>query len=115
MVSKVKKKFGYDDSLDAFGVHGAGGTLGAVLTGVFATRSVNDLRSGKPMGWVDGDSGQVVNQLIAVAISWALATVGTLVILKICDAVLGVRVDANQETDGLDLSLHGEDGYNFEG
>jgi Amt family ammonium transporter len=115
MVSRVKRKFGYDDSLDAFGVHGIGGTLGAVLTGVFATRAVNDLRSGKAMGWVDGDGGQVVNQAIAVAISWVLAIVGTLVILKICDAVLGVRVDANQETEGLDLSMHGEDGYNFEG
>jgi len=115
MVSKVKQKFGYDDSLDAFGVHGAGGTLGAILTGVFATKAVNDLRSGKPMGWVDGDGGQVVNQLIAVAISWALAAVGTLVILKICDALLGVRVNANEETEGLDLSQHGEEGYNLEG
>jgi Amt family ammonium transporter len=115
MVSKVKQKFGYDDSLDAFGVHGAGGTLGALLTGVFATRAVNDLRSGKAMGLVDGDSGQMVNQLIAVAISWALAAVGTLIILKICDAVFGVRVDVNQETEGLDLSQHGEEGYNLEG
>jgi len=115
MVSKVKQKFGYDDSLDAFGVHGAGGTLGAILTGVFATKAVNDLRSGKPMGWVDGDGGQVLNQLIAVAISWALAAVGTLVILKICDALLGVRVNANEETEGLDLSQHGEEGYNLEG
>jgi Amt family ammonium transporter len=115
MVSKVKQKFGYDDSLDAFGVHGAGGTLGALMTGVFATRAVNDLRSGKAMGWVDGDGGQVVNQLVAVAISWALAIVGTLIILKICDAVLGVRVGVSQETEGLDLSQHGEDAYNFEG
>ena len=115
MVSKVKQKFGYDDSLDAFGVHGAGGTLGAILTGVFATRAVNDLRSGKPMGMVDGDGGQVVNQLIAVAISWTLAIVGTWIILKICDAVIGVRVDSRQEIDGLDLSLHGEEGYNLEG
>jgi Amt family ammonium transporter len=115
MVSQVKRKFGYDDTLDAFGVHGAGGTLGALLTGVFATRAVNDLRSGKPMGLVDGDGGQVVNQLIAVAMSWVLAAVGTLIILKICDAVLGVRVDANQETEGLDLSQHGEDAYNLEG
>jgi len=89
--------------------------VGALLTGVFATRAVNDLRSGKAMGLVDGDSGQVVNQLIAVAISWALAAVGTLIILKICDAVLGVRVDVNQETEGLDLSQHGEDAYNLEG
>ena len=115
MVSKVKQKFGYDDSLDAFGVHGAGGTLGALLTGVFATRAVNDLRSGKAMGWVDGDAGQVLNQLIAVAISWVLAIVGTLIILKICDAVLGVRVGVSQETEGLDLSQHGEEAYNLEG
>ena len=67
MVAKVKKMFGYDDALDAFGVHGIGGTLGALLTGVFATKEVNDLRMGKPMGWVDGDAGQMVNQLIAVA------------------------------------------------
>jgi Amt family ammonium transporter len=115
MVSKVKQKFGYDDSLDAFGVHGAGGTLGALLTGVFATRLVNDGRSGKPMGWVDGDPGQVVNQAIAVAIAWGLAIVGTLIILKICDLLLGVRVDSGQEREGLDLSMHGEDGYNLEG
>ena len=63
---------------------------------------------------VDGDAGQVLNQIIAVLISWGLAIVGTLIILKICDAVLGVRVDQQQETEGLDLSQHGEEGYNFE-
>ena len=114
MVSKVKKMFGYDDALDAFGVHGIGGTLGAILTGVFATKEVNDLRMGKAMGLVDGDAGQVMNQLIAVAIAWVLGIVGTLVILKICDLALGVRVDQQQEMDGLDLSMHGEEGYNFE-
>jgi Amt family ammonium transporter len=114
MVSKVKKVFGYDDALDAFGVHGIGGTLGAILTGVFATKEVNDLRMGKAMGLVDGDAGQVMNQLIAVAIAWGLGIVGTLIILKICDLVLGVRVDQQQEMDGLDLSMHGEEGYNFE-
>ncbi|HUB83042.1 MAG TPA: ammonium transporter [Bryobacteraceae bacterium] len=115
MVSRIKQKFGYDDSLDAFGVHGVGGTLGALLTGVFATRAVNDLRSGKPMGWLDGDGGQVLNQLIAILISWALAVIGTLIILKVCDALIGVRVDAQEETEGLDLSQHGEEGYNLEG
>jgi Amt family ammonium transporter len=114
MVSKVKKVFGYDDALDAFGVHGIGGTLGAILTGVFATKEVNDLRMGKAMGLVDGDAGQVFNQLIAVAIAWVLGIVGTLVILKICDLAFGVRVDQQQEMDGLDLSMHGEEGYNFE-
>src|SRR5690349_3198938 len=114
MVSKVKQLFGYDDALDAFGVHGIGGTLGAILTGIFATKEVNDLRMGKAMGLVDGDAGQVMNQLIAVAISWGIAIVGTLIILKICDLVLGVRVDDQDETQGLDLSMHGEEGYNLE-
>src|SRR6202030_1678878 len=77
MVSKVKQMFGYDDALDAFGVHGIGGTLGALLTGVFATKEVNDLRMGKAMGLVDGDSGQVLNQIIAILIAWGLAIVGT--------------------------------------
>jgi Amt family ammonium transporter len=107
MVTLVKKKFGYDDTLDAFGVHGAGGTLGALLTGVFATMLVNDgLKdaSGKvlPLGLVDGHAGQVLNQLAAVAMAWLLAIVGTLVILKFCDLVIGVRVKKEQEIDGLD-------------
>ena len=114
MVSTVKQKFGYDDSLDVFGVHGIGGTLGAIMTGIFATKEVNDLRMGKAMGLVDGDAGQVLNQIVAVLFSWGLAIVGTLIILKICDLALGVRVDAQQETQGLDLSMHGEEGYNFE-
>jgi Amt family ammonium transporter len=69
---------------------------------------------GKPMGWVDGDAGQVVNQLIACAIAWGLAIVGTFIILKVCDAVTGVRADEASEREGLDLSMHGEEGYNFE-
>ena len=115
MVAKVKAMFGYDDALDAFGVHGIGGTLGAILTGVFATREVNDLRGGMPMGLVDGNAGQVVNQVIASAIAWVLGIVGTLIILKIVDMVTGVRVDAQDEMQGIDLSQHGEEGYNFEG
>ena len=119
MVTAVKRKFGYDDTLDAFGVHGAGGTLGALLTGVFATAAVNDgLKdaAGKvlPLGMVDGQAGQVLNQLAGVAIAWLLGIVGTLVILKICDLVIGVRVKKDQEIEGLDLSMHGEEGYNLE-
>jgi len=119
MVTVVKSKFGYDDSLDAFGVHGIGGTLGALLTGVFATSAVNDgLKdaNGKvlPLGLVDGQAGQVLNQAIAVLISWGLAIVGTLIILKICDVVLGVRASKEQELEGLDVSMHGEEGYNLE-
>jgi ammonium transporter, Amt family len=119
MVTFVKSRFGYDDSLDAFGVHGAGGTLGAILTGVFATNLVNDgLKdpAGKvlPLGLVDGNAGQIVNQAIGVGISWVLAIVGTLVILKICDVVFGLRVSAEDEVQGLDLSLHGEEGYTLD-
>jgi Amt family ammonium transporter len=114
MVSVVKSKFGYDDALDAFGVHGIGGTVGAILTGVFATKEINDLRAGKPMGLVDGNPGQVVNNLIGALIAWVLAIVGTWIILKICDAVMGVRASEQAEIEGLDLSMHGEEGYNFE-
>ena len=119
MVAAVKMKLGYDDSLDAFGVHGVGGTLGALLTGVFATNQVNDAlkdAAGKPLplGLVDGNSGQVLNQLIGIAIAWGLAVVGTLVILRICDAVIGLRVERDHEIEGLDLSLHGEEGYSFD-
>jgi Amt family ammonium transporter len=119
MSTAVKQVFGYDDSLDAFGVHGAGGTLGAILTGVFATNLVNDgLKdaNGKllPMGLVDGHAGQVLNQCGGVLISWVLAIVGTLVILKVCDLVFGVRVSYEQEREGLDLAMHGEEGYFLE-
>ncbi len=115
MATAVKKKFGYDDSLDAFGVHGAGGTLGAILTGVFATNQVNDILSGKPLGWVDHNPSQMGQQLISVLIAAGLAVVGSLIILKICDVVLGgVRVTEDEEIEGLDLSMHGEEGYNFE-
>src|SRR5580700_3781988 len=114
MVTAVKTKFGYDDSLDAFGVHGAGGTLGAILTGIFATKEINDVWNGKAMGMVDGNSSQVLNQLGSIALTWILAAVGTFLILKICDAITGVRATEQQEIEGLDLSMHGEEGYNFE-
>jgi len=119
MVVAVKSKFGYDDSLDAFGVHGAGGTLGAILTGVFATMAVNDgLKDAAghvlPLGLVDGRGGQVLNQLVGCAIAWGLAIIGTLIILKICDATVGLRVTKEQEIEGLDISMHGEEGYIFE-
>jgi Amt family ammonium transporter len=119
MVTTIKSKFSYDDTLDAFGVHGAGGTIGAILTGVFATNAVNDgLKDsgGKllPLGLVDGNGGQVLNQGIGILISWVLAIVGTLVILKICDVLIGVRVSPDDEREGLDVSMHGEEGYNLE-
>jgi Amt family ammonium transporter len=119
MCSVVKRKFGYDDSLDAFGVHGAGGTLGAILTGVFATNAVNDaLKDGAgkalPIGLVDGNAAQVLNQLIGCGIAWALAIVGTLIILKICEMTVGLRMTKEEEVQGMDLSLHGEEGYILE-
>jgi len=114
MVSAVKHKFNYDDSLDAFGVHGVGGTVGALLTGIFATRAVNDIWNGKPLGLVDGNLSQILNQAVGCAIAAALALAGTYIILKICDALVGVRASAQQEIEGLDLSMHGEEGYNFE-
>ena len=114
MVSVVKNMFGYDDALDAFGVHGVGGTLGAILTGVFATKEINDLFKGKAMGLLEGNGGQVVNQIIASAIAWGLAIVGTWVILKVCDLTVGIRAEVGEEIEGLDLSMHGEEGYNFE-
>ncbi|MEQ1884326.1 MAG: ammonium transporter [Bryobacteraceae bacterium] len=114
MVSIVKNKFGYDDALDAFGVHGVGGTLGALLTGVFATKDINDLFMGKPMGLLEGNSAQFVNNVIGAAIAWVLALVGTFIILKIVDAVTGLRPEAQEEIEGLDLSMHGEEGYSFE-
>jgi Amt family ammonium transporter len=119
MVAKVKQKFGYDDSLDAFGVHGVGGTLGALLTGVFATNAVNDAlknSAGQPaaLGLVDGNSMQIVNQAIGCGTAAILGIVGTLIALKISDIVFGVRVDGKEEQTGLDVSMHGEEGYNFE-
>jgi len=119
MVSKVKSRFGYDDSLDAFGVHGAGGTIGAILTGVFATSTINPIfkdsqGNALPVGLIDGHPGQLLNQLVGVAIAWGLAIVGTLVILKVVDALVGLRVPEEHEIQGLDLALHGEEGYTFE-
>jgi Amt family ammonium transporter len=117
MVTAVKKMFGYDDSLDAFGVHGAGGTLGAILTGVFATNAINDTPiNGKllPLGLVDGNPMQILNQSAGVLIAISLAAVGTFIILKVCDALIGVRVDRDEEEQGLDVSQHGEEGYYLE-
>ena len=119
MVAKVKAVFGYDDSLDAFGVHGAGGTIGALLTGVFAASVINPVFKDKagnpaPVGLIDGNAHQLLNQLVGVAIAWVLAIVGTLVILKVVDVVIGLRVTPEHEVQGLDLSQHGEEGYNLE-
>jgi Amt family ammonium transporter len=106
----VKNAFGYDDSLDAFGVHGVGGTLGAILTGLFATKAINELGGD---GLLYGNPKQLVNQLVATVATWVLAGVATFVILKIVDATIGLRVSEPAEIEGLDLSQHGEVGYNL--
>ena len=114
--TKLKSIFGYDDSLDAFGVHGVGGTLGAILTGVFATVEVCDttlVSDGKPVGLIDGRAALMVGQLAAVVVTWLLAAVATFAILKILDATMGLRVKRDEELQGLDLSQHGEEGYIF--
>jgi Amt family ammonium transporter len=110
--TSLKAKFKYDDSLDAFGVHGVGGTLGAILTGLFATRATGAFADGKLLGWFEGGS-VLTAQMIAVAITWILAIVATYVILKVLDAVMGLRVTRAAEIEGLDLSQHGEEGYIF--
>jgi Amt family ammonium transporter len=108
----VKAHFGYDDSLDVFGVHGIAGTLGAILTGIFAVRATGAIEGGQLLGLLEG--GSVLKaQFIAVAAGWGLAVVGTFVILKILDAVMGLRVSQAAEIEGLDLSQHNEEGYIF--
>jgi ammonium transporter, Amt family len=118
MVAKVKGIFGYDDSLDAFGVHGAGGTLGALLTGIFATGAVNSIfkdpkGAALAVGVIDGNWRQFLNQAMGVVIAWVIAAIGTYLILKVVDAVIGLRLSPDDEIMGLDLSQHGEEGYNI--
>jgi ammonium transporter, Amt family len=117
----LKHKLGYDDSLDAFGVHGVGGTVGAVLTGVFATvlirpdasKAISGVETAA-LGLVDGAAGQVWSQALAAAMTWIIAAALSVVLLKVVDAMVGLRVNEEQEFDGLDLSQHGESGYNLE-
>jgi len=119
MVVKVKSWFGYDDSLDAFGVHGAGGTLGAILTGIFASSAINpifkDAKTGAtlPSGVIEGNWHQLFNQFMGVIIAWVVSIVGTLILLKLVDLTIGLRVSREHEVEGLDVTQHGEEGYDF--
>jgi len=121
MVFRVKKHFGYDDSLDAFGVHGVGGTMGVLLTGLLASSSINAVfgndAAGHPLatGAFEGNIHQFYNQAFGMCIGWALAIVGTLALLFLVDKTMGLRVSAADEDTGLDLSQHGEEGYDFNG
>lgn len=120
MVCEVKKRFGYDDTLDVFGIHGIGGIFGAIMTGFLATSAVNPIfkdanGNALPVGLIDGNAVQIVNQLIGVGIVIALAAVGSILILKFVDLVIGLRVSHSEETVGLDATQHGETAYVFEG
>jgi Amt family ammonium transporter len=104
----LKGMFGYDDSLDVVGVHGVGGILGAILTGVFASKAINPAGND---GLLHGNPGLVVTQLIAVGVTILFAVVGTVIILSVLKAVMGLRVSEQEERMGLDLSQHSESAY----
>lgn len=106
----VKNKLGFDDTLDAFGVHGVGGTIGALLTGVFCTTAVNVAGAN---GLLHGNPFQVVRQAAAVGATIAYAVIGTWILLKVVDVMVGLRVTAEEEEQGLDWTQHGESGYNL--
>jgi len=101
--TSLKRMMGYDDSLDAFGVHGIGGIVGAILTGVFAVKDI-----GGTAGMLEGNGGQVVTQLLGVGVTVVYGLVMTFIILKVIDMVVGLRVSEEEEREGLDVSLHGE-------
>jgi len=109
--SSLKHRLGYDDALDAFGVHGVGGTLGAILTGVFATRACWDIADGAPLGLIEGNTQTIIGQTAAVVVTYVFAAVGSYVLLKGIDALMGLRVRAEVEQRGLDITEHGEEGY----
>lgn len=111
MCAVVKQQMGYDDSLDAFGVHGVGGTLGAILTGVFASHLI---KGGEPIGLYEGGGASLlIGQVVAVVVTIAFSVVATAILLKLIDVVIGLRVTQDSEIRGLDISEHGEEGYIF--
>ncbi len=117
-VTELKKRLGYDDSLDVFGVHGTGGAVGALLTGVFATSAVNPVfkdaaGNALPVGLLDGNAAQMLNQLTGVGLTVAVACAASFAILKVVDLFVGLRVSEEQEARGLDHSLHGEEAYDL--
>lgn len=106
----LKNKLGYDDSLDAFGVHGLGGTFGALATGLFATKAVNAAGND---GLFYGNPSLLAIQAITVVATWVFAFVMTMILLKVLDATMGLRVSKEGEVTGLDMSEHGENSYNL--
>ncbi len=104
--TSLKRMLGYDDSLDAFGVHGIGGLIGALLTGVFATQAIKG--GDAPVGLIDGNAGQVLTQVYGVVGTVVWCAVVTFIILKVVDVIVGLRVSDEVEVEGLDINLHGE-------
>ena len=107
MVAIVKRKFGYDDALDAFGVHGIGGVVGSILTGVFCVKSIGGVDGALYGGW-----HQLYIQLVATGFSIVYSAVMTFVLYKIIDKLMGMRVDKREEEEGLDIYEHAENAYN---
>lgn len=110
---QLKSAFGYDDSLDAFGVHGVGGTIGALLTGIFATTAVNPDGANGMFYDPAGGMQLLIGQAVAVLITVVYAAIVSFILLKILDLTLGLRVSQEAELRGLDISEHGEEGYTF--
>ena len=104
--TSLKNALGYDDSLDAFGVHAIGGIIGAMLTGVFATKAVTGAEAA--VGWIDGNPGQVLTQFYGVAVTIVYDAIVSFILLKIIDATIGLRVTEDEEREGLDITQHGE-------
>jgi Amt family ammonium transporter len=106
----LKGRLGYDDALDAFGIHGVGGALGAILTGVLASAAW-----GGTDGLIGGNSALFIENIIGVLAAAAYSVIVTFMILKLLDATVGLRVSKDEESEGLDTNLHGEEGYHMGG
>ena len=118
-VNGLKRLLGADDALDVFGVHGIGGLMGCLLTGIFATNQINNAQklpngSPAPLGWVDGNAAQLMNQGIGAVIGIAFGVIGTIIALKVTGLITPLRLQNGEETAGMDITLHGEEGYLFE-
>jgi Amt family ammonium transporter len=109
--SWLKHHLAYDDALDAFGIHGVGGTLGAILTGIFATRACWNIADGQPLGLLEGNYQTLIGQIAATVVTYLFAGIGSLILLKLIDWMIGLRVPAEAEQRGLDQIEHGEEGY----
>jgi len=109
-VNRLKARFGYDDSLDVFGVHGLGGTWGAIATGIFASKSINPAGAD---GLIHGHPEQIVTQAMGVLAAWIVAGIGTLLVLSVVKLLTPLRVTTEEEITGLDLAVHGEEAYNL--